>query len=512
MMCRWLKYGVLLVITSVLGVLSSCKEEEPRPIIPGGNGGGEEVDTTSLSDGPIDFSKLPDTYAHLATADQAYDWMHYNVHDPSIIDARDFTEDAGDFFYSYNTDVAFGHNIRPGLQIRRSINLVEWEFVGWVFNGLPSAGSQFINSNGGTPNNSLWAPYAMQVGDEYRVYYSLASNIGRLSAIGLAVSESPMGPFSERGVVVTSVPEGTHTNAIDPSIIEDKDGRFWMFYGSSWDGIYVMELDPETGLAKNEGDIGVRIAHRGFTEGTINGNIEAPEIIYNPDEDMYYLFIAYDWLETKYNVRVGRSATATGPFLDINGQDMNTFDDNLPMILAPYRFQGHYGWQGVSHPAVFEKDGHYYIAHQGRPGINQFYMVLHVRQIHWTEDGWPLVSPQRFADEEETPVEESELPGTWEQIVFGYEIVPGFANEQLTPGFQDAVEITLDAAGTVNGDDSNIWTYNAPWLTISWNNGAFKDELFVERGRDWENSVASTVLFTGMNQDATTIWGKRISD
>ena len=495
-----LSFLVLLVFIGVQ-LIGCSKDEEPSGIITKDRL--TRKDTTTLDDGPIDFSLFSDTYGHLASEAQAYDWMHYNVHDPAMLDD-------GEFVYCYNTDVAFGHAVRPGLQIRRSINLVEWEFVGWVFSNLPPDGSAFIQQNGGSPNNSLWAPYAMKVGDEYRVYYSLASNVGRLSAIGVGVSDNPAGPFTERGVVVTSLGNSSiHTNAIDPSIIVGKDGRYWMYYGSSWDGIYIMELDPETGLAKEEDDIGRRIAHRGFTGNTINGNIEGPEIIYNEEFDMYYLFIAYDWLESKYNVRVGRSANPDGPFLDINGNDMNQFIDDQPMILAPYRFQGHSGWQGVSHPGVFEKNDNFYIGHQGRPGASRFSMVLHVRQIHWTKDGWPMVSPQRYAAEEETPVDEEELVGNWERIVFGYTIVPGFAETQTNPDFQTAVSLTIDEDGALNGDNSNSWSYDAPWLTLSWSDGSV-EKVKVERGRDWENEVGSTVLFTGFDQDYTTIWGKKV--
>ncbi len=486
----------------------ACKDDEPDDDMPTPDPSPDTVltrrDTTTLDNGPVDFSLFSDTYAALASPDLVYDWRHYNVHDPSIIND-------GEFFYCYNTDVAYGHDIRPGLQIRRSINLVEWEFVGWVFNHIPSTGANYIIQNGGTPNNGLWAPYAMKVGDEYRVYYSLASNVGRLSVIGLGVSNHPAGPFVERGTVVKSMGDNSvHTNAIDPSIIIGKDGRHWMYYGSSWDGIYIVELDPSTGLAKVQGDIGRRIAHRGFTGNTINGNIEGPEIIYNEEFDSYYLFIAYDWLETKYNVRVGRSDNPDGPFYDVTGKDMNQFEDDLPMILAPYRFIGHSGWQGVSHPAVFKDGDNFYMAHQGRPGSNIYFMVLHTRQIHWTEDGWPMVSPQRFATEEEDPVEETELIGNWERIVFNYNVVPGFAETQINPDFQVATTITLDESGTINGESIHNWTYDAPWLTLSWNDGVTIEKVFVERGRDWENEIASTVLFTGFDQEYTTIWGKKI--
>src|SRR4051812_36259448 len=66
------------------------------------------------------------------------------------------------------------------------------------------------------------------------------------------------------------------------------------------------------------GDKGKRIAQRGFTGNKINGNIEGAEIIYNEAQNKYYLFIAYDWLSTKYNVRVARGDNPDGPFNDYN--------------------------------------------------------------------------------------------------------------------------------------------------------------------------------------------------
>ena len=504
MLSKGRKYGLLIGLLAFVWACDVDPIDIPDPDPGDTTQSPPDTLDSNLGDGPIDWTQFTDTYGHLASEAQVNNWAHYNVHDPSIIDN-------GDFFYSYSTDVAFGHSIRPGVQIRRSKNLVEWEFVGWVFNGIPGAASSYITANGGTANNGLWAPYAIKVGDEYRVYYSLASNVGRLSAIGLAVSSKPYGPFSDKGIVVRSINDNQpHTNAIDPTVIIAPDGAHYMYYGSSWDGIYRMELNPETGLAKTPGDIGVRVAHRGFTNGTINGNIEGPEIIYNEQTGFYYLFIAYDWLETKYNVRVGRSLSPIGPFMDVEGNDMNAYHDDLPMILAPYRFAEHSGWQGVSHPAVFKRDQEYFIATQGRPGENPYYMVMHVRQMHWTEDGWPVVSPQRYADEDESPVEASELAGTWEQIVFGYTVVPGFADTQTSPDFQTSALITLDEGGTINGEAANAWSYEAPWLTLTWADGTYVDEVYVERGRDWEKSVAETILFTGFNQDHTTIWGKKI--
>ncbi|MFP9113349.1 arabinan endo-1,5-alpha-L-arabinosidase [Flavobacterium sp. RHBU_3] len=481
----------------VLAMLASCTKDS------GTGTDGNDDDGTGTTP-TFDIATITDTYPGYGP-DNVYQWGYRNVHDPSII--KD-----GDTYYCYNTDVCFGADIRPGIQIRRSKDLIKWDFMGWVFDQLPAQGSNFISTSGGTPFNSLWAPYIMKVGSEYRLYYSLSSSTPRLSVIGLATASAPLGPWTEKGIVVTSRNDSTiQTNAIDPTVVIDQSGRHWMYYGSAWDGIYKLELNPATGLVKTSGDKGVRVAQRGFTGGVVNGNIEGPEVIYNAQFNKYYLFISYDWLQTKYNVRVGRSDSPEGPFLDFNGNDINNEQDDYPMILAPYKFNGHSGWQGVAHCSVFDDGtGSYYMAHQGRPGENSYYMDLHVRKIFWTEEGWPVVSPERYAAVEQTAIAATDLVGNYEQIILGYNVVPGYGDEQTSPDFQTSVSLTLDAAGTINGSANNHWSYSAPWLTLTWSNG-YTDKLHVERGRDWENAVQSTILLSGLNNAGTAVWGKKIN-
>ncbi|MEZ4852174.1 MAG: hypothetical protein R3B93_26910 [Bacteroidia bacterium] len=76
-------------------IVVGCKKEDPPPIVD------PPViitpkDTTTLGDGPVDFSKFLDTYGHLANPGMTSQWAHYNVHDPSYLVDDEFT-------YCYNT-------------------------------------------------------------------------------------------------------------------------------------------------------------------------------------------------------------------------------------------------------------------------------------------------------------------------------------------------------------------------------------------------------------------------
>ncbi|MFN3800319.1 arabinan endo-1,5-alpha-L-arabinosidase [Belliella pelovolcani] len=499
MLARSITYRFFFLVLT-MGLILSCSEapdEAPSSEPPTGPTG-----PTPVQGVPVPLEEIQDSYGQISSFQFASQWGPYNSHDPSVIKE-------GEWYYSFGTDVAYGQPLsRVGIQVRRSRDLVAWEFRGWAYNGRPRQAVNYIRQNGGEPFENVWAPYIIKVGNEFRLYYSQSSPIFKLSAIGLLTSNNIDGPWEEKGLAVTSNTNIPMTNAIDPAVIIDPEGRHWMYYGSAYDGLYVLELNPETGLAKTQNDKGRRIIQRGFTGGRINGNIEAPEVIFNEATGYYYMFLSYDWLETKYNIRVGRSTSPTGPFLDFNGRDMNGEEDNGPMIVAPYRFQGHGGWQGVAHNAIFRDGDQFYIAHQGRPSTDRFYMIKHVRKIYWTEDGWPVASPQRFANLAPKEINRADIVGTWEQIILGYRVVPGYAEEQFLPDHQVSADLRLNEDGTIGADANNVWSYEKPWLTLNYGNGAFIDKVYVDVEYDWENRVES-IIYTGLNNEGTAIWGKK---
>ena len=127
-------------------------------------------------------------------------------------------------------------------------------------------------------------------------------------------------------------------------------------------------------------------------------NLEAPEIMYQPQLGKYCLFTSYDPLMTTYNVRVAYSGSPEGPFVDFYGEDIKDTTNNVPILTAPYRFENRPGWAGKAHCGLIDTgDGRYFMAHQGRLSPQNQLMDLHVREVFFTVNGWPVVSPERGA-------------------------------------------------------------------------------------------------------------------
>lgn len=432
--------------------------------------------------------QIKDDYSAIADKVHLTAWGPYNLHDPTIIKHEGW-------YHIFSTDVAYGPNGQCGIMHRKSRDLVQWQFLGWVFDGVPSRSLQFMETyQSGYRQESIWAPFIHRSGDIYRLYYSVPANDWiKLACIGLATSDSPEGPWTDEGIVISCQPSD-HFNAIDPAVIVDRsNGKSWFAYGSYSSGIYLVELDPETGKRKDETDFGKRIAFR----SNIHDAIEGAEFIYNEETGMYYLFVSYDWLEDSYNVRVGMSDRAEGPYLDIHGKDLAEQGDNYPMITAQYRFENHSGWQGVGHCSILKDEDEYFFVSQGRLGSNKYLMDLHLRRLVWTPDGWPLVSPERFANIPLGEVTRDSLAGKWEHVEL---------EDINTKNNSKRIEFTEE--GLLQAFSDGSWTYSENLLKIRIDDTP-EYVCRVFREWDWENETP-TLVYTGMNQEGKCIWGKKV--
>lgn len=443
-------------------------------------------------------------------------WGTYNVHDPACIKA-------GEYFYLYSTD-AIWFKERPvkenfpekmgNVQVRRSKDLVNWEFLGWAFDTIPADAIQYLERVSGDkgPQN-IWAPYVVEWKEQFRLYYAVSLFGAQTSYLGLAVSSSPEGPWEQKGSVVKTDTTDL-MNAIDASVIIDKKtGRHWMHYGSYFGGLFCVELNPETGLTLKDGDKGHLVARRADYK---TDNLEAPEIIYNPELDKYFLFTSYDALFSHYNVRVGRSDNPQGPFFDYFGKNLTDTTNDFPILTYAYRFSGHPGWAGVGHCGVINNNGKYFMFHQGRLAPDNEMMVLHVREIFWNSDGWPVVSPQRYAGIPDGKIKSKDILGSWEiitlnevndSVVLWQGQIPWGGWHYDTTMFNNPVSVNFLDNGSAENIPGYKWNLKKGRLWLI--NDEDTVELIVANAWDWERKMP-TIIVTGINSKGIGVVGKKI--
>ncbi|MBN2136590.1 MAG: arabinan endo-1,5-alpha-L-arabinosidase [Sedimentisphaerales bacterium] len=371
------------------------------------------------------------------------------IPDPGIIKSK---EDG--CYYIFSTG--------RGIPIHRSKDLLNWEPLGSVFQ---TRVPQWARTEVPGARN-IWAPDISYFNGEYHLYYSISTFGSQRSCIGLATNKT-LDPASEdykwtdHGVTIESAPDKTNFNAIDPAAFVDTDGGVYLAFGSFWDGIKMVHIDPATGKPNPDDSRRYSLARRPQHHA-----IEAAFIILH--NDCYYLFVSFDaccdGVRSTYRVMVGRSRKVTGPYIDIAGKRMTEGGGSL--VLA-----SHENWRGPGHNAVLQTpEGdfivhHTYDARETRGGRN-----LQIRPLLWDDRAWPLAGEPLGAPlVEKAELKPSDLLGKWKHLV-NYEVESTVTI--LPDGRLDHPD--SDARWTLDGNNLIMHRpdKNAP-------NGAWLDELRV---------------------------------
>jgi arabinan endo-1,5-alpha-L-arabinosidase len=298
-----------------------------------------------------------------------------SAHDPSSI-----MKDGTGYYY-----FATG----PGIVSRSSTNKTAWTAGQSVFGAPPAWTQQAVPSFGGT----FWAPDVAYFNGKYHVYYSVSSWGSIDSAIGLVTSPSLANPtWTDHGKVVQSDAaweagpntDTTAFNAIDPSILTDTNGKVWMSFGSYSSGILVTELNPSTGKRLNTSTLDATLVANNTPGGGWGSSIEGSALTQRGS--YYYLFVNYggccSGVNSTYDIRVGRSTSPTGPFVDRNGIDMRSgggsifLDDDGKMI-------------GPGHFARMTEGADDYFSYHYYNGDVNGAPTFGLRKLYWTSDAWP---------------------------------------------------------------------------------------------------------------------------
>lgn len=292
------------------------------------------------------------------------------------------------------------------------------------------------------------APDVIHIGDRYYVTYAKgggglagghASNVYVMWTKTLD-PQSPDFGFNDETVVATS--DGVEDcDAIDSAFLLDPtDGRLWLSYGTYFGYIRIVELDPKTGkrMPNNE-PVNIAI------------DCEATALMYR--DGWYYLLGTHgtccSGVNSTYNIRVGRSKSVTGPYLDNDGMDMLRGGGKL-VIAANGRGvgPGHFGLFDLGDGV--QKLSFHYEADLDRSG----YSVLAIRSLLW-KNGWPVAGEDFMGGTFEI---ESERSGYALEI--GVEAVPLFIPERrgFFRGFGPGPDETVTSI-----PDQDVATVSTSW-------------------------------------------------
>jgi arabinan endo-1,5-alpha-L-arabinosidase len=272
-----------------------------------------------------------------------------------------------------------------------SMDLIHWTYRGDAFPTKPSWVSGF-----------LWAPEIAYRNGQYRLYYAASDTSlpGGGSAIGVATSSSPTGPWTDTGqpVVEPQGPVGSRRWIFDPEVLT-ANGTDYIYFGSYFGGVAVRKLAAD-GLSTDPAS---------QTQVAIDNRYEGTNIVVH--DGWYYLLASAtnccNGPLTGYSVFAGRSHSPLGPFVDRDGVSLLAGRVGGTPVLS----QNGNRWVGAGHNTVITdysgqqwmvyhavvRNDPYYAGNVGytkRPAL--------IDPLDW-QQGWPTVRGGRGPSDSPQP-------------------------------------------------------------------------------------------------------------
>ena len=459
--------------------------------------------------------------------------MEASVHDPSIV--KD-----GERYY------VFGTHMTEAV----SDDLISWQMkASGVTEDNPLFTDLFHERDGAYEyvgkyqdgKYAFWAPDVIynETMEKWTMYFSVTKDY-MTSSICMATAENIEGPYTFQERLVESGFDAFHVeqsnfydvcgtdakitkyqmlarynnykypNCIDPCVFYDKRGKLYMVYGSWSGGIWLLELDPATGLpihpeTNDEENIDAYFGQ--YLLGGLHNACEGPYIMYDAATEYYYLFVSYGVLnrEGGYQVRLFRSREVTGPYVDTEGQTLGYVKDpeNYGLkMMGNYDFPSlDTAYMALGHNSAFrDEDGRYYILYHQRMDNGTDDYELRVHQMFLNEEGWFVTAP--FAAMGEKLREKGyrslrKLAGTYYTVEHGRDISSEIHEAEAWKFLPD---------GTVETADGREGTWNiiknTCYITMTLQDHIYKG-VIIEMQDEAGNDVR---CFTMAGDNNETIW------
>lgn len=247
------------------------------------------------------------------------------------------------------------------------------DMVNWTDHGAVLSYTDFEWSRG-----DAWAGQCVYRNGKYYFYVPVNQKNGG-NAIGVAVSDSPTGPFKD----ALGKPLLASFGYIDPSVFIDDDGQAYLYWGNPnlW---YVklnedmLSYDQEVGIVKDPlNKEGFHVRYRDADKRP-SAYEEAPWLYKR--NDLYYLFYAAGGVPE--HLAYSTSSKPTGPWV---------YGDTIMHII---RDRGAF----TNHPGVIDYEGKTYLFyHNGAlPGGGGFKRSVCVDELTFNSDGSiPVIQPTK---------------------------------------------------------------------------------------------------------------------
>ena len=331
-------------------------------------------------------------------------------------------------------------------------------------------------------------------------------------------------------------------NNIDPCVFYDEEGKLWMSYGSWSGGIWMLELDEETGL--RDYDVEYELTGKGngitvdpyFGKKIAGGYYVSGEASYIEHiGDYYFLFMSYgglaaggkanDYNNGGYQMRVFRSENPDGPYKDMNGTDAvyNSYQLNFGPdansnrginIFGAYtdwgnQAKGNLGERSQGHNSIIAaEDGRTYLVYHTRFQNRNEEHQVRVHQVFLSKNGWLVAAPFEYTGEQVTTADiattqqiaTDQIPGDYKLLIHKYKL-NHLKKEAVSP-----VDIQLNADGTISGSQTGTWSIEegTSYVIIKIGSTTYYG-VFVEQTLEPTDDKA--VAFTAVTKNGQTIWG-----
>lgn len=265
------------------------------------------------------------------------------------------------------------------------------DMVNWTDHGSPLALESFSWAD-----DRAWASQCIERDGKFYWYICAHSRLSKGMAIGVAVGDSPIGPF--RDAIGKPLFENGSWDHIDPTVFIDDDGQAWLYWGNP--RVYYLKLNRD--MISYEGEVGMLpMTEEAFGSPAMNERekdkkykdsyVEGPWIMKAPkpltqgkqkkgslsNDKAYYLLYAAGGVPE--HISYSTASSPTGPW-KYAGEIMPLCDTGS--------FTNHCG-------VADYKGHHYFFYHTGKlPGGGGFGRSVAVEEFQYNADGsFPTILP-----------------------------------------------------------------------------------------------------------------------